>query len=144
MNVIEGQAGLIICASLIFYSLTIDNILNIIILLILAGVAINLAVDSDGLFGKTGQSANSWNEATAKEGNAVNSLIGYLYEMSRVTSDEKVVVTSDPVKGTYTTGNITVYLKYGENDGVLPAEFVLFFRLYCYQRSKLPSNKSEL
>ena len=29
MHVIDGQAGLIICASLIFYSLTIDNILNI-------------------------------------------------------------------------------------------------------------------
>lgn len=40
MNVIDGQAGLIIYASLIFYSLTIDNILNIIVLLILAGVAI--------------------------------------------------------------------------------------------------------
>ena len=31
MNVIDGQAGLIICASLIFYSLTTDNILNIIV-----------------------------------------------------------------------------------------------------------------
>ena len=31
MNVIDGQAGLIIYASLIFYSLTIDNILNIIV-----------------------------------------------------------------------------------------------------------------
>lgn len=36
MNVIDGQAGLVIYSSLIFYSLTIDNILNIIILLILA------------------------------------------------------------------------------------------------------------
>jgi hypothetical protein len=34
MHVIDGQAGLIICASLIFYSLTIDNILNIIVLLL--------------------------------------------------------------------------------------------------------------
>ena len=31
MNVIDGQAGQINCASLIFYSLTIDNILNIIV-----------------------------------------------------------------------------------------------------------------
>ena len=28
MNVIDGQAGLVIYSSLIFYSLTIDNILN--------------------------------------------------------------------------------------------------------------------
>ena len=40
MNVIDGQAGLILYASLIFYSLTIDNILNIIVLLILAAVSI--------------------------------------------------------------------------------------------------------
>ena len=31
MNVIDGQAGLIIYTSLIFYSLTIDNILNIVL-----------------------------------------------------------------------------------------------------------------
>ena len=42
MNVIDGQAGLIICSSLIFYSLTIDNILNIIVLMILAGVSIQM------------------------------------------------------------------------------------------------------
>ena len=36
MNVIDGQASLVFYSSLIFYSLTIDNILNIIILLILA------------------------------------------------------------------------------------------------------------
>ena len=40
MNVIDGQAGLVIYSSLIFYSLTIDNILNIVVLLILAGVTI--------------------------------------------------------------------------------------------------------
>ena len=38
MNVIDGQAGLVNYSSLVFYSLTIDNILNIIVLLILAGV----------------------------------------------------------------------------------------------------------
>ena len=31
MNVIDGQAGLVIYSSLIFYSLTIDNILNIVL-----------------------------------------------------------------------------------------------------------------
>ena len=33
MNVIDGQAGLVIYSSRIFYSLTIDNILNIIVVL---------------------------------------------------------------------------------------------------------------
>ena len=40
MNVIDGQAGRMSYSSLIFYSLTIDNILNIIVLLILTGVTI--------------------------------------------------------------------------------------------------------
>jgi len=42
MNVIDGQAGFIIYSSLIFYSLTIDNILNIIVLLILATVSVQV------------------------------------------------------------------------------------------------------
>ena len=42
MNVIDGQAGLESYSSLIFYSLTINNILNIIVLLILAGVSITM------------------------------------------------------------------------------------------------------
>ena len=49
MNVIDGQAGLIIYTSLIFYSLTIDNILNIIVLLILAGVSIAMLTGQNGI-----------------------------------------------------------------------------------------------
>ena len=49
MNVIEGQAGLENYSSLFFYSLTIDNILNIIVLLILAGVAISLTLGNNGI-----------------------------------------------------------------------------------------------
>ena len=49
MNVIDGQAGLISYFSLIFYSLTIDNILNIIVLLILAGVSIAILTGENGI-----------------------------------------------------------------------------------------------
>lgn len=49
MNVIDGQAGLVIYSSLIFYSLTIDNILNIIVLLILAGVTIATLTGENGI-----------------------------------------------------------------------------------------------
>ena len=49
MNVIDGQAGLINYSSLIFYSLTIDNILNIIVLLILAGVTIAALSGDNGI-----------------------------------------------------------------------------------------------
>ena len=50
MNVIDGQAGLARYSSLIFYSLTINNILNIIILVILAAVSIR-AVTNMGIVG---------------------------------------------------------------------------------------------
>ena len=51
MNVIDGQAGLVIYSSLIFYSLTIDNILNIIVLLILAGISIGAITGNNGIIG---------------------------------------------------------------------------------------------
>ena len=51
MNVIDGQAGRVRYYSLIFYSLTINNILNIIILLILAGISIS-ALTNTGIFQK--------------------------------------------------------------------------------------------
>ena len=52
MNVIDGQAGLVFYSSLIFYSLTINNILNIVVLIILATVAINIAMGDNGIFNK--------------------------------------------------------------------------------------------
>ena len=51
MNVIEGQANRKKKFSLIFYSLTFNNILNIIVMLILVGVTINVALNG-GIFGK--------------------------------------------------------------------------------------------
>src|SRR5699024_8164170 len=62
MNVIDGQAGLVIYSSLIFYSLTIDNILNIIVLLILAGVSIATLTGENGILTQ----ANNAKENTEK------------------------------------------------------------------------------
>ena len=67
MNVIDGQAGLIICASLIFYSLTIDNILNIIVLLILAVVTITILTGENGILTQTQSAKEASDNSTAKE-----------------------------------------------------------------------------
>ena len=67
MHVIDGQAGLIICASLIFYSLTIDNILNIIILLILAGISIGMLSGDNGILKQAGNAKKQTNIAEEKE-----------------------------------------------------------------------------
>ena len=67
MNVIDGQAGLIIYASLIFYSLTIDNILNIIVLLILAGVTVVTLTGDNGLLQKAQNAGEQSKVAEAEE-----------------------------------------------------------------------------
>ena len=67
MNVIEGQAGLENYSSLFFYSLTIDNILNIIVLLILAGIAISLTIGNNGIFSRAQTAANTWRNAETNE-----------------------------------------------------------------------------
>ena len=67
MNVIDGQAGLVIYSSLIFYSLTIDNILNIIVLLILAGVSIAMLTGDNGILKQASDSKIETAVATVKE-----------------------------------------------------------------------------
>ena len=66
MNVIDGQAGLVSYSSLIFYSLTIDNILNIIVLLILAGVSIAMLTGQNGILTQA-QNAKTTNESKSAE-----------------------------------------------------------------------------
>ena len=66
MNVIDGQAGLVIYSSLIFYSLTIDNILNIIVLLILAGVSIAMLTGENGILTQA-QNAKNKTEQSGEE-----------------------------------------------------------------------------
>ena len=67
MNVIDGQAGLVIYSSLIFYSLTIDNILNIIVLLILAGVSIAMLTEDNGVIKNAKESKLATTFSTYKE-----------------------------------------------------------------------------
>ena len=67
MNVIEGQAGLVKYSSLIFYSLTIDNILNIIVLLILAGITISAITGNNGIIGNAGKAKEDTEIANEKE-----------------------------------------------------------------------------
>ena len=66
MNVIDGQAGQVRYYSLIFYSLTINNILNIIILLILAGISIS-ALTNTGIFGKAKEAKEKSEDAQRNE-----------------------------------------------------------------------------
>ena len=67
MNVIDGQAGLMSYSSLIFYSLTIDNILNIIVLLILAGASIATLTGQNGILTRANDAKEQTEIADEKE-----------------------------------------------------------------------------
>ena len=66
MHVIEGQAGQVNYASLIFYSLTFNNILNIIVMLILVAVTVTMAVNG-GLFEQAGLAGKQTNAKVQEE-----------------------------------------------------------------------------
>ena len=67
MNVIEGQAGLVNYSSLILYSLTLNNILNIVVLLILAGVTIATLTGDNGIITRANDAKIKMEEATLEE-----------------------------------------------------------------------------
>ena len=80
MNVIDGQADIVNYASLIFYSLTIDNILNIIVMLILVAVTINVALNG-GIVNKAKDASDKTNLAKEEEILQTTAL-GYLQKNS--------------------------------------------------------------
>lgn len=72
MNVIDGQAGLVRYYSLIFYSLTINNILNIIILVILTSVTIVAITGNDGILKKALLAKNRYKNSQGEENKTLN------------------------------------------------------------------------
>ena len=60
----------------------ISLVITVIILLILAAVAINLAVDSNGLFVKTGKAANSWNSSVSGEEQTLQDILALADEIT--------------------------------------------------------------
>ena len=101
MNVIDGQAGLIIYTSLIFYSLTIDNILNIIVLLILAGVAISMLSGENGILRKAAEAKTKTEEAQ---------------------KEETTTLTDMELDSHFITNNLTYKCKYGFITGIKAGE----------------------
>ena len=98
MNVIDGQAGLISYFSLIFYSLTIDNILNIVILIILATVTINFAFGEDGIIARAQQAKEITEQATRNEQESLNSL---MEQYANIMADEQTpTVPEEPIDPT--------------------------------------------
>lgn len=91
--IIDGQAGIVIYSSLIFYSLTIDNILNIVVLLILIGVIINLAIGEKGVIKKARDAVETSEQAGLNEQTDMDRLYKYvadhLGEANKDVTDEE-------------------------------------------------------
>ena len=104
MNVIDGQAGLISYFSLIFYSLTIDNILNIIILIILATITINIAFGDNGLIKRAEQAKDLYANGSTSELDILNQVDEYLNEkIDKVTKPDTPVEPVIPYTEVYAT-----------------------------------------
>ena len=99
MNVIDGQAGLIMYTSLIFYSLTIDNILNIIVLLILAAVSISTLTGQNGILTQ----AN--NAKTQAEIGEEKEAIGLAYNGAK-TEKQGGEITADDLNSQFTKNGV--------------------------------------
>ena len=100
MNVIDGQAGLVSYFSLIFYSLTIDNILNIIVLLILAGVTIATLMGDNGILTKATEAKEEQADGTVKEAMA---LLWNEYQLEIKSSSNEGVKESTKIASTEIT-----------------------------------------
>ena len=90
MNVIDGQAGLVNYSSLILYSLTIDNILNIIVIIILATVTINMAFGDNGLIKQAELAKDMTANSIAAEQEGMNSVLSEYLNVIAEDSGTKV------------------------------------------------------
>ena len=62
----------------------ISLMITVIMLLILSSVAMNLAVNTGGVFDRAGASANKWNASVATEENAMQNIIEQSEEMGNI------------------------------------------------------------
>ena len=125
MNVIDGQASLVIYASLIFYSLTIDNILNIIVLLILAGVSIAMLTGDNGIL------------TQATEAKEKNTIGGEKEQISLALQSLRMKKQAENVTNEITVSELDEQLKY---DG---AKNVEVDNVNGYLRVKYGDSKNE-
>ena len=90
MNVIEGQANRKKKFSLIFYSLTFNNILNIIVMLILVGVTISVSLNG-GLFETATKAATGTQKEKERERLTEVALASYNVSESKISDVDSLV-----------------------------------------------------
>ena len=119
MNVIDGQAGLMSYSSLIFYSLTIDNILNIIVLLILAGVTIATLTGENGILTRASEAKGQTTIGEEKETVQLAYESVLTEELGGTVSADKLEKELEKTEGTdniKVTGTTTLKVHFLETD----------------------------
>ena len=98
-------------------------VITIIVLLILAGVAINVVFNQEDLFNRANEAASKWNTAQQKEQNELNNIIHELQSLFKTEVTDNVLMEKSP--STWTDGDVTITLIY-EN---IPAGYVIEYKI---------------
>ena len=98
-------------------------VITIIVLLILAGVAINVVFNQEDLFNRANEAASKWNTAQQKEQNELNNIIHELQSLFKTEVTDNVLMEKSP--SIWTDGNVTITLSY-EN---IPAGYVIEYKM---------------
>ena len=98
-------------------------VITIIVLLILAGVAINVVFNQEDLFNRANEAASKWNTAQQKEQNELNNIIHELQSLFKTEVTDNVLMEKSP--STWTDGDVTITLIY-EN---IPAGYVIEYKM---------------
>jgi len=126
----------------------ISLVITIILLLILATVAINLAVDSDGLFSKAGDAANKWNSSVATEKSAIEDLLGTLDAMSptpvTLSTDLPEGWSSDVISQVAIAGNKKAPIPVGFTASGVEGENTISEGLVIYDTTETVTDSSGL
>ena len=98
-------------------------VVTIIVLLILAGVAINVVFNQENLFNRANEAASKWNTAQQEEQNELNNIIHELQSLFKTEVTDNVLMKKSP--STWTDGDVTITLIY-EN---IPAGYVIEYKI---------------
>ena len=87
-------------------------IITIIILLILAGVAINVTFNQENLFNKTNEAVDKWNIALEEENEIIWGLINDLNSRQEVEVTDNIIISKIPEGSEWTKENVIINLSY--------------------------------
>ena len=102
----------------------ISLVITVIVLLILAGVAITLAVDSNGLFARAGQAANAWNASVANESEAVENLLIHMNTVVGGSQDDEEDDPPVTLPAGWDSSKVAGVVEEGSRKAPIPVGFV--------------------